>query len=52
MHNKHINLIKIRTKILSKKLFSGNFLSKFSGDGLSFKEIREYDASDDSKTID
>lgn len=52
MKNHQLNLIKIKSKWISDKLFAGNFLSKFTGEWLSFKELREYDSNDDYKSID
>ena len=46
-----IKRIKFNSAILSKQLFAGNFLSIFSGQGINFKELREYNWGDDVKSI-
>ncbi|MCL2312455.1 MAG: DUF58 domain-containing protein [Firmicutes bacterium] len=43
---------KLNSAIISKQLFAGNFLSVFSGQGMNFKELREYNFGDDIKSID
>jgi len=55
MHSKisdKVKKIKLSSAILSKQLFAGNFLSIFSGQGMNFKELREYNFGDDIKSID
>ena len=47
-----IRQIKLNSAILSEQLFAGNFLSIFSGQGMNFKELREYNLGDDVKSID
>lgn len=49
---KKIRQIKFNSAILSEQLFAGNFLSIFSGQGINFKELREYNLGDDVKSID
>jgi uncharacterized protein (DUF58 family) len=47
-----INSIKLNSTMLSKQLFAGNFLSIFNGQGINFKELREYSIGDDFRSID
>jgi uncharacterized protein (DUF58 family) len=47
-----VKKIKFNSAIISKQLFAGNFLSVFSGQGINFKELREYNFGDDIKSID
>ncbi len=49
---KKISRLKLHSTILSKQYFAGNFRSLFKGNGLNFKEIREYVVEDDIKSID
>ena len=42
----------IKTKKRVYSLFSGRHLSTIKGEGLDFREIREYDFNDDAKKID
>ena len=43
-------IIKSKNRVYSN--LSGNHLSKLKGDGLDFREIREYDYNEDAKRID
>ena len=52
MISKKKQILKIKSNWISNKIFSGNFLSKFFGQSLEIKELREYDYSDDYRTID
>jgi len=47
-----VRKIEIRTKGLSKDLFSGDYHSAFKGRGMSFSEVREYSYGDDVRNID
>lgn len=49
---KKVRQIEIRTKGISRHLFSGAYHSVFKGRGMSFSEVREYSAGDDIRYID
>ncbi|MDX1409957.1 MAG: DUF58 domain-containing protein [Saprospiraceae bacterium] len=49
---KKVRKIEIKTKGLSKQLFSGEYHSAFKGRGMSFSEVREYNFGDDVRSID
>ena len=49
---KKVRKIEIKTRGLSNQVFSGEYHSKFKGQGMSFSEIREYQYGDDIKNID
>lgn len=49
---KKVRKIEIKTKELSKHLFSGEFGSTFKGRGMSFSEVRDYHYGDDVRNID
>lgn len=49
---KRIRKIEIKTKGLSKHLFSGDYHSAFKGRGMAFSEVREYTYGDDVRNID
>jgi uncharacterized protein (DUF58 family) len=49
---KKVRKIEIRTKGLSRHLFSGAYHSVFKGRGMSFSEVREYSPGDDVRYID
>lgn len=49
---KKVKLIEIRTKGLTKHIFSGQYHSSFKGKGMAFSEVREYQIGDDVRTID
>ena len=49
---KRVRKIEIKTKGLSKHLFSGEYHSAFKGRGMSFSEVREYQYGDDVRNID
>jgi uncharacterized protein (DUF58 family) len=49
---KKVRKIEIKTKGLSKHLFSGEYHSAFKGRGMSFSEVREYQYGDDVRSID
>ncbi len=49
---KKVRKIEIKTKGLSKHLFSGEYHSAFKGRGMSFSEVRSYQAGDDVRSID
>lgn len=43
--------IALKSALLSKQFFLGNFTSLFKGNGINFKELREYQLGDDIKSI-
>lgn len=49
---KKVRKIEIRTRRLSKNIFSGEYHSAFKGKGMAFSEVREYQYGDDIRTID
>jgi len=49
---KRIRKIEIKTKGLSKNLFSGDYHSAFKGRGMAFSEVRGYTYGDDVRNID
>ena len=49
---KKVRKIEIRTRGLSRQLFSGEYHSAFKGRGMAFSEVREYQLGDDIRTID
>jgi len=49
---KKVRKIEIKTKELSKHLFSGEYSSTFKGRGMSFSEVRDYQYGDDVRNID
>lgn len=49
---KNIRKIEIKTKGLSKNIFSGEYHSAFKGMGMSFSEVRAYKFGDEVKNID
>lgn len=49
---KKVRRIEIKTKGLSKHLFSGEYHSAFKGRGMSFSEVRDYSYGDDVRSID
>jgi uncharacterized protein (DUF58 family) len=49
---KKVRKIEIKTKGLSKHLFSGEYHSAFKGRGMSFSEVRDYQYGDDVRNID
>ncbi len=49
---KKVRQIEIKTKGLSRHLFSGAYHSHFKGRGMSFSEVREYQQGDDIRYID
>lgn len=49
---KKVRKIEIKTKGLSKHLFSGEYHSTFKGRGMSFSEVRNYFPGDDVRDID
>jgi uncharacterized protein (DUF58 family) len=49
---KKVHQLEIKTKALSKHLFSGEYHSAFKGRGMSFSEVRSYQYGDDVRSMD
>jgi len=49
---KKVRKIEIRTRALSRQIFSGQYHSAFKGRGMAFSEVREYQYGDDIRNID
>lgn len=49
---KKVRKIEIKTRSISKQIFSGEYHSAFKGRGMSFSEVREYGYGDDVRNID
>jgi uncharacterized protein (DUF58 family) len=49
---KKVRKIEIKTKGLTRHIFSGEYHSAFKGRGMSFSEVREYQFGDDVRNID
>ncbi len=49
---KKVRKIEIKTRGLSRQLFSGEYHSAFKGRGMAFSEVREYMHGDDVRAID
>src|ERR1700746_2612848 len=49
---KKVRELEIKSKRLTRHLFTGEYHSAFKGKGMSFKEVREYSAGDDIRFID
>jgi len=49
---KKVRELEIKSKKLTTDLFTGEYHSAFKGKGMSFKELREYAAGDDTRFID
>lgn len=49
---KKVRRIEIKTKGLSRELFSGQYQTAFKGKGMAFSEVREYHYGDDIRNID
>jgi uncharacterized protein (DUF58 family) len=49
---KKVRELEIKSKKLTRHLFTGEYHSAFKGRGMSFKEVREYAAGDDIRFID
>ena len=47
-----VRRIEIKTRNLSNNVFAGEYHSAFKGRGMSFSEVREYQAGDDVRDID
>lgn len=49
---KQVRKLEIKTRRLSRHLFSGGYHSAFKGRGMSFSEVRQYQFGDDVRAID
>jgi uncharacterized protein (DUF58 family) len=49
---KKVRKLEIKTKGLTKHIFSGEYHSAFKGRGMSFSEVRNYNYGDDVRNID
>jgi len=49
---KKVRKIEIKSRGLSKHIFSGQYHSVFKGKGMAFSEVREYQYGDDIRSID
>ena len=49
---KRVRRIEIKTRALTNNIFAGEYHSAFKGRGMSFAEVREYQAGDDIRDID
>lgn len=49
---KKVRKIEIKTRGLSRQIFSGEYHSAFKGRGMAFSEVREYTPGDDVRSID
>ena len=49
---KRVRQIEIKTRGLSNNIFAGQYHSAFTGKGMSFSEVREYQYGDDVRDID
>ncbi|HWK06527.1 MAG TPA: DUF58 domain-containing protein [Puia sp.] len=49
---KRVRELEIKSKRLTRHLFTGEYHSAFKGRGMSFREVREYAAGDDIRFID
>lgn len=49
---KKVRKIEIKTRRLSRNLFTGGYHSAFKGRGMSFSEVRQYQFGDDVRSID
>ncbi len=49
---KKVRKVEIKTRGLSNQIFSGEYHSAFKGRGMTFSEVREYQAGDDIRSID
>ena len=49
---KRVKKVEIKTRGLTKHLFTGSYHSAFKGRGMSFSEVRQYQFGDDVRSID
>ena len=49
---KKVRKIEIKTRGLSRQIFSGHYHSAFKGRGMAFSEVREYQYGDEIRSID
>lgn len=49
---KKVRILEIKSKRLTNHMFTGEYHSAFKGQGMSYKEVREYQPGDDVRFID
>jgi len=49
---KKVQTVELKTRGLTRQVFSGEYHSAFKGRGMSFSEVREYQHGDEIRTID
>ncbi len=49
---KKVRKIELKTRQLSRSIFTGEYHSAFKGKGISFDKVREYEPGDDIRSID
>ena len=49
---RRVRKVEIKTRSLSKHIFSGEYHSAFKGRGMSFSEVRSYQYGDEVRDID
>jgi len=49
---KKVRALEVKTKMITRDLFQGDYHSAFKGRGMSFSEVREYTYGDDIRNID
>ncbi len=49
---KKVRKIEIKTRGITRQMFSGEYHSAFKGRGMAFSEVREYNPGDDIRSID
>lgn len=49
---KKVRALEVKTKMITRDLFQGDYHSAFKGRGMSFSEVREYSYGDDIRNID
>lgn len=49
---KKVRALEVKTKMITRDLFQGDYHSAFKGRGMSFSEVREYSYGDDVRNID
>lgn len=49
---KKVRALEVKTKMITRDLFQGDYHSAFKGRGMSFSDVREYSYGDDIRNID
>ena len=47
-----VRRLEIKTRRIVSELFGGEYHSVFKGQGMEFREVREYQPGDDTRSID